>query len=447
MKLAKLISMTALAAGLCVTAGAPGASAQDAFQSLRNSQRGNRQQSDQEQPQDQQQGQQQQAQQQARRQISGLNRAESDAMMPLYEAVQAENWDAARAALPAAQQGARSGQGRYVIGQLKLQIARGTNDNALMAQAVNEMIDSGAAPADQLEVLRRIQSEINLNQAAQSDPNAAETQLTQLLAAEPNNPQRMIQLAEVKERLNKHAEAIDLYRRAIAASQSAGQPAQEVVYRRALSIAYRAELGPQSIGLSRELVSAYPSAQNWRDMLLIYRQFSDLDGPARLDLFRVQRAARALASETDYATFAEQLLRSGLPGEAKAVLDEGVAAGTIQAGSGPIASLLAQANRQVEADRASLASQRSQAASGTGRQARATADAYFAYGQYSEAADLYRLALQKGGDDADTINLRLGAALALAGQRGPAEAALRAVNGTRTGIAGYWLLWLAHAPQ
>ncbi len=447
MKFLSSSSVLALVAGFTLVAGAVPASAQDAFQSLRSSQRSSRQQSGQEQQQQQQQDQQQQQRQQGQRQISGLNRAESNAVMPVYEAVQAQNWEAARAGLPAAEQGARSAQGRYVIGQLKLQIARGTNDNALMAQAVNEMIESGAAPADQLEVLRRVQREISLNQAARSDPAAAEAQLTQLLADEPNNPERMIQLAEVKERLDKHAEAVDLYRRAIAASETDGGKADQNLYRRALAIAYRGQLGPQSIELGRDLVAAYPNAQNWRDALLIYRQFSDLDGAMALDLFRLQRAAHALSGEADYVGFAQQLLRNGLPGEAKAVLDEGLAGGTIQAGSANVAPVLAQANGQVEGDRAGLAGQRAQAMAGNARQARATGDAYYGYGQYAEAAALYRAALEKGGDEADLVNLRLGAALAGAGQSAQAEAALRAVNGPRATLAAYWLLLLAQPPQ
>ena len=70
------------------------------------------------------------------------------------------------------------------------------------------------------------------------------------------------------------------------------------------------------------------------------------------------------------------------------------------------------------------------------------ADAYFSYGQYAQAAELYRAALQKGAD-ANLANTRLGAALALAGQRAEAEAAFRAVTGPRAELAQFWLLWLS----
>ena len=65
-------------------------------------------------------------------------------------------------------------------------------------------------------------------------------------------------------------------------------------------------------------------------------------------------------------------------------------------------------------------------------------DAYYGYGQYAEAAELYRAALQKGGEDPDLVNIRLGAALALAGQRAEAETAFRAVTGgPRAELAQY----------
>ena len=55
-------------------------------------------------------------------------------------------------------------------------------------------------------------------------------------------------------------------------------------------------------------------------------------------------------------------------------------------------------------------------------------------------------ALQKGGEDANLVNTRLGAALALAGRRAEAEAAFRAVTGPRADLAGFWLAWLARRP-
>ena len=68
-------------------------------------------------------------------------------------------------------------------------------------------------------------------------------------------------------------------------------------------------------------------------------------------------------------------------------------------------------------------------------------------GKMGEAVKLYTEfgypALQKGGQDVNLVNTRLGAALALAGQRAEAEAAFRLVTGPRAELAQLWLFWLS----
>ena len=110
--------------------------------------------------------------------------------------------------------------------------------------------------------------------------------------------------------------------------------------------------------------------------------------------------------------------------------------------------MLAAANGRIREDQASLPASRTSAlAAATGRPARQTGDAYFGYGQYADAVALYRAALEKGGEDPNLVNIRLGASLALAGQRAEAETAFRAVTaGPRAELAQLWLLWLASRP-
>jgi hypothetical protein len=69
---------------------------------------------------------------------------------------------------------------------------------------------------------------------------------------------------------------------------------------------------------------------------------------------------------------------------------------------------------------------------------------YFGHGDYAKAAELYRLAIQKGAPDQELAKLRLGIALAMAGQNAEAETALKAVSGPRASLASYWMLWLAN---
>ncbi len=90
-----------------------------------------------------------------------------------------------------------------------------------------------------------------------------------------------------------------------------------------------------------------------------------------------------------------------------------------------------------------MAKQIADAAKNDGEYTIKTAEAAYGYGRYAEAAELYRVALTKGGEDANLLNVRIGASLAMAGQRAEAETALRAVTGNRSEIAAIWLAWLA----
>jgi tetratricopeptide (TPR) repeat protein len=430
------ISRAALAATLIAGSAwlqAAPAAAQSPLESLRRQQRGQQQE-------------QQPAQQQQPTQIPQLSRDENAAIHPLLQAVQAHDWAAANTALPAAQAGARSPAARYLVGQLILEIGRGTQSMPLQSQAVDAMLASGAAPANILPSL--LTAQVGFALQAQNYA-AAEAPLTRLIELSPNDAERIGQLAAVKIRLNKRPEALALYRHALELGEANGQHAPEALYRQTLAIAYEGHMVAPALELSRTLVTYYPTAENWRSALGVYRDLAGPSGTGDLDIGRLMRAAGVLTSERDYYEYAQAANRAGLPGEVKAVVEEGLGRNVFQASAPDARAMLNAATAQIGEDRASLARLRAQAlAAAEGRVARRTGDALFGYGQYVEAAELYRAALQKGGEDPGLVNVRLGSALALAGQRAAAEAAFRAVtSGDRAEIARFWLLWLATRPS
>ncbi|MGZ8282515.1 MAG: hypothetical protein ACXWUN_06125 [Allosphingosinicella sp.] len=428
------ISTVALAAALIVSGSAvmipdTPAGAQ-ALESLRNRSRSRQQQPAEE------------AQQAQQAQIGELTREENAAIMPLYEAAQAQNWAGASAALPAAQAGAATPYGRYVVGQLQLQVGRGTSNMPMQAQAVDAMVASGGAPADALPQLLGVQAGLAID--AQNFAGA-ETALTRLLELTPNDAVQIERLAQVKGRLNKQTEALALFQRAAQIRQQAGQPVPEDTYRRMLNIAYQGRMGPQALELSRTLITNYPSPTNWHDALAVYRELNNPDEATKLDIYRLMRVAQALTSERDYVEYAEAAERGAMFGEVKAVLDEGLGRNAITAAnSGYARQMLTTASGRITEDRASLTGERTRALAGSnGVAVLRLADAYYGYGQFADAAALYRAALEKGGVDANLVNIRLGAALAQAGQRAEAETALRAVTGPRQELANFWLAWLS----
>lgn len=389
-----------------------------------------------------------------------LARDERGPIAALQAAAASPDRAAQDAALAAARAAARSADARYAVAYFQLEIGRQRGDRQMFTSAVDALVDSGLAPPDELATLLQ-------NQVARAyssgDMLRTERLLARTIEVQPNNAEALADYAQFKARTNNRATAaadrtlaVQLFARALAANQAAGRASSESLHRRALAVAYDGtrpplgltQLAPQAIGFARALVAAYPNPVNWRDALLVYRDLSAGDPALQLDIRRLMRASQSLAGERDYLEFAQALDSAGFPGEAKAAFDEGVSRGMLDAAKPAVAQAIAAINRRAAADRPALARLHASgsAAAATASQARAAADAHFAFGQYAEAAALYQAALQKGGEDVNLVGSRLGAALALAGRRAEAEVALRAVTGPRADLAGFWLAWLARRP-
>ena len=369
-----------------------------------------------------------------------LSRAERTAFQPVVTAVTAADWATAQTALATAAAAARSPDAKYLVGQIRLQIGIGTNNRQLQSQAIDDMIASGGARPNELQAL--YENQLDFATAA-GDTAKAQRAQAQLDALNPNDPGRFVRQARIRAGANDAPGAIALYQQAMQATQAAGQPIPVEWRQQIAALAYQAR-SPQTIGYMREWLVAAPTPALWHDTLAIYAELGNRDGAFKLDIYRLMRAAGAMNSERDFIQYSQAAGESRVFGEIKAVLEEGVSRNLITTNAGYARERLALVSRRVAEDRTSLPAERTAALAGSdGGAALRLGDAYFGYREYGPAIELYRAALQKGGQDANLVNTRLGAALALAGQRAEAEAAFRAVTGPRAELAQFWLLWLS----
>ncbi len=389
-----------------------------------------------------------------------LSREERDAIAALQTAANGMDRTAQDAALGAARARAQGMPARYAVAHYQFQIGRQRNDNAMQMQGAQAMIESGLATPEEAAGLTAYLAGRAL---AGRDTSITDRLIARLVELQPTNGAVLAdygqftaaQLAGARApaALSIRTNAVSLFQRAVAADQAAGRVSPESWYLRGLALAYDGTRPPvnalsfrtPALAFARGLVAGYPTPSNWHDALAVYRDLAD-DPALDLDIRRLMRAAGVLAGERDYMEFADALATARMVGEARAVIDEGLQRNMVE--TARIAPALAAriAPRAVAADRAALAGLRARAQSGTGTAARSAADNFYAFGQYADAATLYGLALQKGGEDPNLVNLRLGASLALAGRRPEAEAALRLVTGPRADLAGFWLTWLARRP-
>jgi tetratricopeptide (TPR) repeat protein len=376
-----------------------------------------------------------------------LTKEERAAMLPVQTAVTAKDWAAAQAALPAATAAATSPGGRYAIGRFQLEIGLGTNNVALQTQGLDNLVASGQVNATDLPTIYRNQGVLANNSGNKAKAEAAFAKVVEL---SPNDPEALISLAQVKNDLKKPVEAVQLISRAIDLKRAAGQTPDQSWYKYALKLAFDGRSNPAlreaSQKLSRELVAAYPTKENWRDSILIFRDTNNLDAAADLDVLRFMRASGSLAGERDWYDLVDGLYKNGNYAEAKAVLDEGSAKKMIDPKKAAFAELVRLTNARMAGDRASLGGEESKAmAAASGTMALKIGDAFYGYGEHAKATALYRAALAKGGVDANLVNTRLAMALLASGDRAGAEAAFRGLTGPRQNLGAFWLAWLARS--
>ena len=399
------------------------------------------------------------AQAQAPRSLN-LSRDEREAIAALQTAANGMDRTAQDAALATARARAQGMSARYAVAHYQFQIGRQRNDNAMQTQGAQGMIESGLATPEEAPGLVAYLAGRAL---AGRDSSITDRLLARLVELQPTNSAVLVdygqftasQLATARgpAALSIRSNAVSLFQRAFAADQAAGRISPESWYLRGLDIAYdgtrppvaNATFAAPTLAFARALVAGYPTPSNWHDALAAYRDLAT-DPALDLDIRRLMRAAGVLTGERDYMEFADALATARLVGEAKAVIDEGLQRNMVETARISPALATRIAPRAVAADRAALAGLRARAQAGTGSAARIAADNFYAFGQYADAATLYGLALQKGGEDPALVNLRLGASLALAGRRPEAEAVLRLVTGARADLAGLWLTWLARRP-
>lgn len=333
----------------------------------------------------------------------------------------------------------------YIVSMLRLNSAITLQDNAMIEQSLEGALASGKLGAEDEAKFRR-----NLGAMAlqRQDYGKAQAEFERLIAMNPNDPSLLVEVAELQRRQGQNQKAIATLQQGIATQEKAGAKPDESWYRRALAIAYDSKLPAEVTSTSEALVRAYPSPTNWRDVLVIYRDTTRFDDQGNLDILRLMRANNALAGERDFAEYAETASLRGYPGEAKAVIDEGIAKGALKSTTPFVKEVLAAVNPKIAGDKASLPGLEKEAkAAANGRPALGTADAYLGYGQYAKAAELYKVALAKGNVDAATVNTRLGFALGKSGDKAGGEAALGAVTSPpRDQLAKFYRIWLNNQP-
>jgi tetratricopeptide (TPR) repeat protein len=372
------------------------------------------------------------------------------AAVDAQKAVDAGDLATAQAKYAEAKAAMQNDDDKYLVGRVAYQIYQKNQDQATFSDAIDMMLASGKATPKAQQQMYVAQGKLAYN--AKNYAKAVQS-FQAATAAGSDDPDLVPAMVEAMALSGQQLQSLTYLNDAIAKRTAAGQPVPVEWYQRGLSIGYRAKAAPAdaaainaaTLELSKKWVAAEPSKKNWSAALQIYAEQYKLDNDARVDTFRLLRAADALSGDSDYREYAEDVYLR-FPGEAQAVLQEGNSKGIVNlSGKNDATEVMGIVKTKVPGDKASLTgADKAARAAANGRGALSTADAYVSYGEYAKAMDLYKVALAKGGVDAGTVNLHMGWAQALSGDAAGAKTTFASVTGPRKPIADFWLIHLDH---
>lgn len=337
-------------------------------------------------------------------------------------------------------QGAMAEEDQFYIANFKIQAGAQLKDDALIESALETMATNKYTPASELPKIQR--NLVALAIQAEDYPKAIERSKA-VLAVNPNDVETILNMGRIYYQQGDFNNAIATFQQAIETGNRIGQPADENTYKLTVQAAMQAKNNAALQSSLLALVSNYPSQTNWRDALVLYRDQSGITDPMILDSYRLQAANNALAGERDYIEMAELAAKRGLPGEAKKVLEKGLAENVFVQAKGAANELLTLARNNTAADLRDLPGLEKEArAAKTGDLAASTVgEGWMSHGNYAKAVEFYKLGLEKGVRNPAEANLRYGMALVGAGNPAEAATAFAAVSGNLKPLADLWAVY------
>jgi hypothetical protein len=334
---------------------------------------------------------------------------------------------------------------RYVIEGTRAAIDLNSGDDPGAIKALEAALATGIlSPQD---ALVRIQALVQLDYKVKDYPAAITAANRYYQQGGTGDEPRLFQ-AQAYYQQGDFAGATKTVRAILQADQKAGKKPDENLLLMLVSSEDRQKNEAGRSDALERLAALYPKPQYWTDLLAaIAKQPGFATDRLALDIDRLKLATGAIGGAGDYMEAAQLALLAGLPGDAKAILDRGYAAGAL--GKGAEADrekrLATMAAQQAGDDAKTLAQQESDAAkAASGLAWEKLGEAYASYGQYDRAIAAYGQALQKGGlAHADDATLHLGIAYLASDRPAKAQETLSSVGGT-DGTRALAQLWLIH---
>jgi tetratricopeptide (TPR) repeat protein len=369
-----------------------------------------------------------------------LNEDVQPFMVAAQEAFTKKDYKATMVQVEKAEPKAKSPYEHFLLGVWRAQCGQNLNDTANFTAGLDEVADSGFKD----ETVTKFAVFSAKTAYGAKDYAKAIKRAQQAQAMGSTDADLPIIVLE-SYRLNKdYPNLISAVQKQIEADTAAHVKTQEAFYSNAAQAELEQKHYPEMVAWLEKLVVAYPSANNWHDLLNNYIQtHKGLKQHSIVDIYRLMRATKSFRAHQEVLEYAETVGEPpiGLPGEAASAIQEAETNGVIKNPSATITDVLKKAQAKIPADKASLKMN-----TATYKSARGNGDGYFSYGDYANALTLYSAALDKAKlagavvtpVEIAELNMRVGITKALLGDKAGAVANLDAVTGDEADVARFW---------
>jgi len=325
------------------------------------------------------------------------------------------------------------------INELLIWAASGAKDQKLVLQTVDERLATGRVTG--ADLTRKLRLKATTYYALRDYRNAIAA-YNKLAAQGALTADDMTLLGTSQMQIKDYRAAPATLEKAIAANQKAGRTAKNGALLEMLNSAYfETHNDAKRMETLHRLMAAAPKASVFKQLASAYEVQSSKDPVVMINVYRLG-AARGLLSGEHFAKYSEVALDLTSPGEAVAMMEKGMAAGTIKKDDRNN-RLLADAKSQVDRVKATLPQQEAEAkAIATGEPESKLATAYFTLKNYPKAVEAAKRGVTKGKlKRPDNLNMLLGIALVNSKKSTQAKDAFKAAAASNEKIRGVADLW------
>jgi hypothetical protein len=338
-----------------------------------------------------------------------------------------------------------TGYEKFVIDLTRGSAAQGAGDTDVAVSSFESVVAAGRLPpGDQLKVIEAI---AQLHYQAKEYAKA----ITWALRFEKeggNDPAIRQVLTQAYYLSGDYANAAKELRAEVEADEKADKTPTEDKLQFLASCYLKMNDNAGYMSVLEKLVAHYPKKSYWADLIARVQRKPGFSDRLELDVLRLQMATGNLSKPVEYMEMAQLALQAGFPTEAKKILDQGYASGTLGKGADAERQnrLRDLANRQAGQDAAAIAQGDSESNGAK------EADALLAIGynlvingRAERGLSLMEQGLRKGGlKHPEDAKLHLALAYLQAGQKSKALQLLQTVRGN-DGTADLGRLWLLYA--